>query len=207
MSSFDDFARLYGEVPFRRTLEIIAPANYDTFVSRLYEELGCIIQNLESAPKERSKDLEDRLSLEIVNCLKSAGYISEKDPTHGGHVDILVYPVQKKDMKWYAEAKIWGGVEYLNGGMDQLLTRYASGRHPSLGFIVYFKNGEIIDSMSKWAVCLKDRSDFQEKDESEDGFTFSTMHNHASGKNIMVRHFAVNLNWSPKIRKSKRIKL
>lgn len=192
------FVELYGQSDLLRILEIKAPKSVDVFIRRLYEEMEIIIRSLEGGRKERHDDSEDRLSIEIVNCLRSAGYYSEKDPTHGGHVDILVAPERNRSMKWYGEAKIWNGVTYLNGGIDQLLSRYASGRDRQLGFLVYFKEKNLISKMKTWLTHVDGMPDvYPNKSNVIDDYSFTSTHRHSTGATIEVRHFAINIDWDP----------
>lgn len=199
MQNLNTYIELYGEDEVKRMMEISSPISLEVFLARLYFELGLIIQDLEAGRKERGEDGEDRLSIEIVACLKSAGYLAIKDPTHGGHVDIFVSPKRKPEFKWYAEAKIWGGVEYLEKGMTQLLSRYATGREKNLGFLVYFKEANLVAKMQKWKEFLE-ASDSVDASASKsvDEFTFCTAHHHDSGSLVEVRHMSVNIYWNPK---------
>ncbi|UDM18396.1 hypothetical protein [Vogesella sp. XCS3] len=192
----EDFLSLYGAVDLIRTMEIIAPETEEVFITRLYKELDEIIVSLEAGKKERSEDGEDRLSIEIVSCLQRSGYVAMKDPTQGGHVDMLVQPKQRSAMKWYGEAKIWDGVAYLQSGMDQLLDRYATGRQIYLGFLVYFKEQGIVTKMKKWFehLSLLPKT-YCCKCEPITDFSFSSTHPHSSGSKILVRHFSVNVEW------------
>ncbi len=198
MHNLESFITAYGIDEFRRTMEIHAPETASIFIERLHTEIEAIVTELESARKERSNDSEDRLSVEIVNCLKSAGYFAEKDPTHGGHVDFLVSPKTKRAMKWYGEAKIWSSVGYLEGGIDQLLGRYASGRERFLGFFIYFKSRDIAGIMNRWLAHLNGlTSVIGGKSRVIDELSFITCHKHDAGTEIQVRHFAVNIYWNP----------
>lgn len=198
MHDLNKFLDLYGRSDFIRIMEITAPQTEGVFIRRLYEEIGVIIKTLESGRKERFDDSEDRLSVEIVNCLKSAGYISMKDPTQGGHVDILVEPKNNNKMKWYGEAKIWHGVEYLNKGINQLLSRYASGSEKNIGFLVYFKEGNMIAKMGDWFSYLIKQPDVDAgKSRVIDEKSFVTTHHHSTGTTIEVQHFSVNIHWNP----------
>lgn len=195
-SNVSEFAELYGYSELIRTMQIQAPVDHDAFISRLHQELGRIIQLIESGPKERAADGEDRLTMELVSCLTSAGYIAVKDPTQGGHVDVLVTPKQNQSMRWIGEAKIWNGVEYLHGGMEQLLTRYATGREKHLGFIIYIKKAKAAKLILKWRGYVKGLPVcYARSTECIDQFSFSSNHVHQSGIEVTVRHFGINIFW------------
>jgi hypothetical protein len=198
MHNLEHFTQLYGVHDFLRIIEIKAPKSEEVYIRRMYEELGLIIKMIEAGRKERSDDDEDRLSVEIVNCLNSAGYFCQKDPTHGGHVDFLVIPERNKNFKWYGEAKIWDGVTYLSKGISQLISRYASGREKNLGFLIYFKSDSLVSKMTGWLDHLKAGGQIDSSKTKEiDEFSFTTSHPHSSGTNIEIRHLAVNIHWNP----------
>ncbi len=194
------FLALYGSNEFFRTMEINAPESEEIFIRRLYIELNEIISGLERNRKVRCKDEENRLSAEIVNCLTSVGYHSENDPMQGGHVDFLVEPKHKRTLKWYGEAKIWHGPKYLNDGITQLLSRYASGRQGYLGFVVYFKTDDMVGKMSEWSSHLTKQADVLsiEDSTSTSKFSFCSTHKHSTGSQIKIQHLAVNVHWNPK---------
>ena len=101
-------------------------------------------------------------------------------------------------MKWYGEAKIWNGVTYLQKGINQLLTRYASGREKNLGFLVYFRFPGMTGKMSEWLSHLNLQSDVDSHNSIiTNEFIFSTTHLHSAGTKIEVKHFAINVHWNP----------
>lgn len=199
MKGYREFKNNYGEASLKRLFEIEGPVSHDVFVSRLYSELDKIISDLEAGRKERMKDGEDRLSLEIVTCLRAAGYHAVKDPTQGGHVDVLVSPKNKREYKWYGEAKIWHGIKSnIEPGLGQLLERYASGRDSHLGVLVYFQTAGACTHLKEWQEHLCTVRPLGAIGVTDIGpFVFDSDHDHASGARIKVRHFAVNVHWNP----------
>lgn len=201
----DHFIELYGQSDLLRLAEILGPLTEDVFVNRLYMEIEKIVKTIEEGRKERSKDGENRLTLELVTSLRQTGYLADNDPTHGGHVDLLVRPKNKPEMKWYGEAKIWDGVEYLHGGITQLITRYASGRERRLGFLVYFRCDSLMSKMGDWQEHLEHDSETYKDDFFKiDDYSFVSSHQHSSGSKIFVRHFAININWKPEGKRRKK---
>lgn len=191
-----EFTNLYGTKDLLRTMEITAPANHEIFINRLNVEIAAIIRQIESGPKERGQDSEDRLTMELVSCLSSAGYIAVKDPTQGGHVDLSVSPRQNQSMRWIGEAKIWRGVTYLMEGMAQLLTRYATGRDPDMGFLVYIKQKNAAGLMTEWGEHVTNHPVCCALNAMPiDAFSFDSQHDHQSGVKVNVRHFGINIYW------------
>ena len=196
--ALDAFINLYGVDKFNRLMEVCAPLSQDVFVSRLYREIEEMVEALESARKERKDDSEDRLSSEIVLNLRARGYSAFKDPTQGGHVDIYVRAKDQDKFTWYAEAKIWNGPVYVEGGLGQLLQRYATGRHPDLGLFIYFKDRGIVNKLRDWSAHLElNRLEGLDKIYPVNDFCFDSTHFHASGADIKIRHFGVNVFWRP----------
>lgn len=198
MANLDEFIELYGKADLLRVAEIKAPKDYDSFINRLYIEIGDVISGMESARKERTEDGEDRISVEIVQNMKARGYIAFKDPTHGGHVDIFVQPERKQEFTWFAEAKIWRGSIKLKGGLEQLLNRYASGRQKNIGLLVYFKCPELTIKLNEWRSFISDNGLCQFKNNNLiNDFSFETTHKQQAGTEVVVRHMGINLCWSP----------
>lgn len=107
-------------------------------------------------------------------------------------------PTKKNEYKWYAEAKLWNGPKYLSGGLNQLMTRYASGRQPMLGFFIYFQKPDLVNKMADWRnhITINCLHGFVSHNEIDD-FSIETIHNHQSGAAVVVRHFGINFCWDP----------
>lgn len=195
----EHFVADFGTEYLLRKCEIQAPPNEATFIHRLYEALQEIVIDLESAPKERHKDDEDRISVEIVLALRGHGFSATKDTTQGGHVDIHVSAIRKPQMRWYGEAKIWKGPKYLRGGLNQLLLRYATGRQTDLGLLIYFQKPGIVTRLREWKRALHSSANQIQLKHTNvlNNFTLESEHLHKSGATVRVRHIGINLDWSP----------
>jgi hypothetical protein len=173
--------------------------NYDDFLKCLYKDLDQIVDLIQENRELRQNDSEDRLTVEIVGHLKQLSYTAFHDPKIGGHVDILV---QKKRFKWLGEAKIYNGPAYLWQGFQQLCTRYSTGdsNQSHGGIIVYFKNGNVRNFMSRWSNYLSTQNlpDFKAYSCQNRPLAFYSEHIHvASGDIFTVRHVPLILCFDP----------
>lgn len=197
-SILEEFEKSFSHEELRELFEVRSPKDYEIFIRRLYQTLEAILIKMEESPKERNHDSEDRISVEIVLALSRSGYVATKDPTQGGHVDIHVAPPKKPEMKWYGEAKIWDGPGSIEKGLTQLLSRYATGRQSQLGIFIYFQKKGVVTKLLDWQEHLRINrpQDLIQVTPITD-FILESNHIHKSGAQITVRHFGVNLDWSP----------
>lgn len=176
--------------------------SFESFVDALYDDLDAAIQGLEQNPKERQRDTEDRLTLEIINILKQLGYIAEHDAQSGGHVDITVSHCLK-DWSWLGEAKHYDSVGDLRQGFNQLCTRYANGApgRDHGGLIAYLKRPNAKRCMELWSEELGQMNlrSLQIKDcARRKHLAFISAHEHnGSGLPYKVRHVCVLLHFDP----------
>jgi hypothetical protein len=115
-----------------------------------------------------------------------------------GHVDLtievrLVSPVQRR----LAEAKIEKGPAYHEKGLEQLLTRYVTGREQSSWLILYVDHPNIKGRMQ----TLRDNLDTKRPLKQMAACTphsikwaFVSAHEHLSGEVIRVSHVGCNLH-------------
>jgi len=157
---------------------------------------------MEDDPKVRHEDGEDRLTTEIVGQLKSRGYCATHDELVGGHADIVVR--HHDQYLWVAEAKIHSSYDYLDGGFDQLTTRYLRGTVDANegALLIYIRNADVASVVRNWNAKLVER---RLPDFSQDacptrgalGF-YNTHKHHSSGLPVRIRHIGINLHWDPK---------
>lgn len=176
--------------------------SYEQFVKVLYQDLDSCIRYMEDDPKVRLSDGEDRLTTEIIGQLKSRGYTATHDELVGGHSDIVVRYFDK--FVWVAEAKIHSSYDYLDGGFDQLTTRYLRGTvNANEGaLLIYIRNADVAAVVKNWSTKLVERSlpDFSQSICSARGnLGFYNTHKHqSSGLPVRIRHVGINLHWDPK---------
>lgn len=180
---------------------LINVRTYDYFLEVLYDDLEACLKKIEEDPKVRLKDSEDRLSQEIIGMLHSMNYDAGHDELLGGHSDVVVRA--GKDYLFVGEAKIHASYDYLLKGWNQLTTRYLRGT-PNAdqgALIVYVRVQDCASVVGKWATHLDGQKlpDYKRTPcpvRKELGFR--TTHKHfSSGREVTVRHMALNMHWAP----------
>jgi HEAT repeat protein len=172
----------------------------DNFIRNFYEDLDQVISNIQENPKQRQKDTEDRLTIDIVNQLRCLGYYAEHDSEIGDHVDIVV---KKNKLLWLGEAKIYRDNNYLWEGFQQLTTRYSIGdsNQENGGFLIYIREGDASSIMEKWQNYLLEKSlpNYSFRSCETGSLAFISTHKHErSGRAFHVRHMPVMLHFAPK---------
>jgi len=110
----------------------------DDLIRNLYKDIDKVISQIQENPGVRQQDNEDRLTIEIVDQLRSLGHEASHDTKIGGHADIVV---RKNDFLWLGEAKIYQHNNNLWEGFLQLLTRYSTGdfNQENGGLLIYIR--------------------------------------------------------------------
>jgi len=186
--------------------------DYESFSQIILEDLRTIISEMESKRDQHQEDGEDRITSEIIHCLKLCGYHASHDEKVGGHTDILIRR-DHKNWIWYGESKLDNGPAYLVEGMLQLTTRYMRG---SVGgdrgaLLIYMvKYGNAVARMETWRTSIPSSGNLNCSDCSDldpQLLSFSSTHIHdGTGRNLYVEHLPVCLNHKPRdaaARKSK----
>lgn len=183
---------------------------YGEFVSTLLLDVDDGIAQLETNPELRQKDSEDRLTIDLVNHLRTKSYNATHESKQGGKIDLLVENIDKGFI-WRCEAKIHSSYEYLFEGFQQLCTRYNRGTPKSNhgGFISYVRVADCARVMRTWqsklpeflgapieiVPCPSDRRDL----------SFISTHTAVdSGLPYTVRHMGVALHFDPQDRSAKK---
>ena len=180
----------------------------DDFIRIFYKDLDQVIYRIEENPELRQKDTEDRLTIDIVNQLRSLGYDAAHDSKIGGHADLAV---RKSDFVWLGEAKIYTDNNYLWEGFQQLTTRYSIGdsNQRNGGLLIYLREGDASSIMKKWQNYLLEKSlpDYSYRPCKMRSLAFISTHRHErSGQAFHVRHIPVMLHFAPKDKSGRRRK-
>ena len=156
MLSIRQHIEIAGQDVLLQQLKIISPVDYSEFIEALYSDLDVLTGFLESDPKDTMFSSEDFLNREIVRLLKARNYHASHDTDSGGHVDIHVRSGNHK-FSWLGEAKIYRGPSYLQGGLSQLIDRYAQAtpNHNCGGIVVYFQEDNASDKFASWRKHLE----------------------------------------------------
>jgi hypothetical protein len=149
--NLQEVIRLRGEKGVLSYFEKQYPDSYDAFLRTVYECLDKAIAEAQRAAQYLFAASEDCITTFIVSNLRSQELDADHDSDSGGHVDILVADADKR-FSWAAEAKIdtdWGWIE---GGIGQLMDRYADGTvgRDQGGFLLYIKNEGGATRLADW---------------------------------------------------------
>lgn len=192
--------------PFLRSyIKRKTASSYDDFVEQLYDDMADAIISLQQDRHlyQKKEFGEDSISMALLTHLKALNYEAEHDPQHGGHCDLLVKSSVIKS-EWIGEAKLWKGEKYIEGGLDQLLTRYSTGvpSENKGAILVYVKQENTKSKLDRWSEHLKTVSSQKNIDLDSDvhPLRFDTTHQHpGSGLDYFVKHFFVMLNHATSI--------
>jgi len=190
-----EYCRRHGEEDFLRTMEIRHPDTSEIFVERLYKELNAVIDDLERSASYRQKDWEDHITIDVVLCLRRAGYNAIHDEYSKGNTDITV---TQDRFKWLGEAKIHGAYDWLLKGLKQLIDRYATGREAGSGLLIYIKGSNAKAVLDEWRRQLEQGNGCNLKSTEDadrtESLAFWSIHTHeGSGLEIRTKHLGVSL--------------
>ncbi len=205
-----DFLQLISRVRGgARLLRRLQTMTFAEFTEVLYADMDVIFRDLEQNREERQNDSEDRLTVEIMVCLRQLGYLAEHDAKSGGHVDLTVAH-SLNSFRWLGEAKNFKSVSDLREGFLQLTTRYSVG-DPSEdqgGLFAYLRRPDAKTNMDQWRNEIKSLGlkDLKFEDcPSRGPITFYTSHIHeSSGVPYRVRHMCLMLHFNPSDRSGRR---
>ncbi len=184
----------------RRFHEITAPTSHEVFVGRLYTEIRACLDALQRDAHQVAGDDEEKLSGHLIRQLAAAGYDASADTSSRGHVDLTVRVSTDQVFLWLGEAKKHKqDYGYLHDGLRQLLDRYATGREPAGGMVIYITQPKATDILGRWRKKVEDEKhcEYVETKKVAD-LDFCSSHTHVgSGLIVDVTHFAVVLHFEP----------
>lgn len=192
----------FGIPGLTRLIRRQTASNYSQFVDALYLDMDEIIAIIQENPELRKDDEENRLTIDIVNMLRTMGYQASHDMKIGGHTDISVRG--KNNYLWIGEAKIHGAYDELLDGFKQLCTRYSTGdtRQNCGGMIIYIRNIKAAAVVTEWRSRLSEEKlenyTAQECPALADMAFYSSHIHERSGMPFHVRHVGVILRFDPK---------
>ena len=188
-------SRLFQWFPeLRRLFQASSPADFDAFLDLHFERC---IQRMEAEAHHLNEDGEEKLSAFLAAALSLPGLSVVREGYSNGRVDLtirsesLLSPEQR-----LAEAKIYDGPAYHVEAIDQLISRYSTGRQ-SVGYVIeYVKKPGIATLVTK----LRKHADTN-LPVGQSGSTikhnmqwaYVSEHNHLSDQLIRVVHINVNL--------------
>lgn len=192
----DSLKTLFNWFPVLRTLfQAKTEKEFDDFLDRHFEES---VQRMEAEAHHLTVDEEEKLSAFLAAALSMPGLSVVREGYSNGRVDLTI---KSESMQFserrLAEAKIYGGPVYHAQAIEQLVSRYSTGRQ-SRGYVVeYIKKPGISDIVVK----LRARADLDFPVHQQGAtcdhrmkWTYISDHRHTSQELIRVVHINVNLH-------------
>lgn len=179
----------------RKLFEAKTAEEFDSFLDRHFEEC---VQRMEAEAHHLKDDCEEKLSAFLAAALSMPGLSVVREGYSNGRVDLTIKSESINSAeRRLAEAKIYSSPSYHAKAIDQLLSRYSTGRQ-SRGYVLeYVKKPGITDIVVK----LRNKADIdlpvQQMGNTEDHpmkWAYVSNHQHASGELIHVVHINVNLH-------------
>ena len=192
----DSLKRLFGWFPAMRALfQARTAEDFDDFLDRHFEKC---VQRMEAEAHHLTADKEEKLSAFLAAALDMPGLAVTREGYSNGRVDLTIraestmFPEQR-----LAEAKIYSGPAYHAKAIEQLISRYATGRQGRGYVIEYFKAPGIADLVLK--LRRKADSDLPVRQHGATcdhpmKWAYASKHRHASAELIHVVHINVNLH-------------
>lgn len=182
-----------------------APAYLDLLTAKTDEDFelafdklfdGAVSQ-METYKGHFTKLDEEGLSGTLKMALSVPGLITTPETHSNGHVDLTItatqtYPERKK----LIEAKIWKGPQYHIGGLEQLLTRYTTGREGRGIVISYVRTKDISGLFNKLRAVMDSDLPCRQTAPTTShlsNWSFVSTHDHSCGDPLDVRHVGCNL--------------
>jgi hypothetical protein len=205
----DSFLHHCGEAKLIAFFDRTDPQDADTFIARLYRDLHWAVDQLVEVrddlqswnDSKQTHEDEEALRSRLLLMLKPLGYVaSAETKAGGGSTDILVQ-CEKLDLRWIGECKVHSNYDALAEGILQLHTRYAAGRHPDTGFLVFCFAKKAKMVMERWQEYIRNEKLCGLNGEFRDGdreLCFWSDHEHeGSGLPLRTKHIVAPLWYKP----------
>lgn len=188
----------YGEKKFPDAfIKILCSLNDTEFDEALEGILEKAVDYLEKNANFYAEDKEDKITSVLVAYLSFPGLRTTQQAHSKGHVDITIESEQSPPIRRrLGEAKIYDGPKYHVDGLDQLVSRYMTGREGFGILIEYVKKPGIKNLVEKLKEFMDKNKPCIQDGIAQDHFirwAFYTKHQHNSGEIIRVVHLNCNL--------------
>lgn len=184
--------KLFPEL--RKILQPRKAADFDEFLESHFERC---VQCLEAEAHHLIPDSEEKLSAFLAARLNIPGLEVIREGYSNGHVDITIKlastlsPEQR-----LAEAKIYAGPKYHFKAIEQLISRYSTGRQP-VGYIIeYVKQKGIANIVARMRKQSDEDLPVRQEGVTADHsmrWTYVSQHRHSSDELVRVVHININL--------------
>lgn len=206
----------------RRRMITPNPANYQQFLSLLYDDIDFAIKELakyrdicHQGLQNHHSQGEDLINAIICIILTARGWQATHDTSINGHADIVV-TLPYEDYQWLGEGKIYGGKTYTTKGFKQLAHRYSTGLdgQNAGGLLIYINSTKLSQKqiLDNWKNDLLTMQDVACEDNGlplstandtkvcpRNPLAFYSHHKHpSSGLNYTIRHMTLDFRHQPK---------
>lgn len=191
----DTLKTLFRWFPIMRMLyQSESEQEFDDFLDRHIEEC---VQRMEAEAHHLSEDCEEKLSAFLAAALSMPGLSVERESYSNGHVDLTIRSESiKRPQRRLAEAKIYAGPAYHAQAIEQLVSRYSTGRQ-SRGYVLEYVTKPGISDI---VVKLRAKADLDFPVHQQGAtcdhqmkWAYISDHRHTSQELIRVIHINVNL--------------
>ena len=180
-----------------QTLDLLTARSEMEFEQAFSALLEQAVNHLETNKKSYRDLDEEGLSSVIAARLSMPGLGVSQETHSNGHVDITVQlecvsPMRRK----LCEAKIYKGYAYHVGGLDQLLSRYTTGREGRGLLIIYVRKANIAGLIKELRIQMDSKRPCVQRGDTLDcllKWSFLSTHAHACGEDVEVGHIGCNL--------------
>jgi hypothetical protein len=178
-------------------LDLLTACNDASFEAAFAPLLERALHGLEANGKNFVDLDEEGLTATLALALSTPGVTVTQETNSNGHVDLTIradhcFPARIK----LGEAKIYDGPEKHFGGLEQLLSRYTTGREGRGLLITYVRKADIAGLLKK----LRERMDAELPSQQQGAaadlpikWSFLTGHAHTCGQMLEVCHVGCNL--------------
>lgn len=200
MINRSDSAAAFVEKIARRApqlIDLLAAETEDEFDQALDALLERAIIGLEADSKKFVSLDEDTLSSILALAMSVPGISVSRESHSNGHVDLTIEVNNcSPSRRRLGEAKIYRGPENHVGGLEQLLTRYSTGREGRGFVIAYVKKAGIAQLMKKIRERMDTDMPINQVGATSDHslkWSFISKHQHGCGEELAVMHIGCNL--------------
>lgn len=182
----------------RAAIDMLMATSHDERKTAVENGIQAFISQYVKYRQHKQCRSEDELTCDCVDALSNMGFFAEHDTQHGGHCDIVVKG--SEGYVWLGEAKIHRDYGWLDKGLQQLLTRYASGIPSQChgGVVIYCFTQRADKVLKKWAARVEKEQTVIRVDTKLDLQYFRSWHTHiGSGLKFEIKHQIIPLLFAP----------
>ncbi len=176
--------------------------DYNDFVALIHDVIDQSVRYMMRNPQHHQNKREESLTDTLLQHFDALNIEARPETSVGGHCDIVIEH-RAKGWLWLGEAKKHSNYEHLNGGMNQLLDRYAmadEGQDQG-GLVIFIFNRKAAKVIQKWRKLVVNRDDCADTTDSPTRQKLSFFSHHPetdqTGLDFHVKHIGVPLYHAP----------